>query len=62
MDKLKEMGIEDGDIIKVKDYEFEYWDEDLDEDIDGEFDEDFDEEFELDEYDEFDGESKDENR
>ena len=28
MDTMKEMGIEDGDIIKVKDYEFEYMDED----------------------------------
>ena len=28
IDKMKEMGIEDGDIIKVKDFEFEYMDED----------------------------------
>lgn len=28
LDKLKEMGIEDGDVIKVKDFEFEYVDED----------------------------------
>lgn len=28
MDKMKEMGIEDGDVIKVKDFEFEYMDED----------------------------------
>ncbi len=27
-DTLREMGLEDGDIIKVKDYEFEYFDED----------------------------------
>ena len=37
IDKLKEMGIEDGDTIKVFDYEFEY----VDEDFDDEFDEDF---------------------
>lgn len=28
LDRLREMGIEDGDIIKVKDFEFEYVDED----------------------------------
>lgn len=28
MDKMKEMGIEDGDIIRVQDFEFEYLDED----------------------------------
>lgn len=28
IDKMKEMGIEDGDIIRVKDFEFEYMDED----------------------------------
>ena len=28
IDKMKEMGIEDGDIIKIKDFEFEYFDED----------------------------------
>ncbi len=28
IDQMKEMGIEDGDIIKVKDFEFEYLDED----------------------------------
>ena len=27
MDRLMEMGLEEGDIIKVFDYEFEYWDE-----------------------------------
>jgi len=27
MDKLKEMGIEDGDIIRIKDFEFEYFDD-----------------------------------
>lgn len=25
---MKEMGIEDGDVIKIKDFEFEYFDED----------------------------------
>lgn len=28
IDKMKEMGIEDGDIIKIQDFEFEYFDED----------------------------------
>lgn len=28
IDKMKEMGIEDGDIIRIKDFEFEYMDED----------------------------------
>lgn len=28
IDKMKEMGIEDGDIIKIQDCELEYWDED----------------------------------
>lgn len=27
IDKLKEMGLEEGDTIKIQDYEFEYWDE-----------------------------------
>ncbi|MDO4545338.1 MAG: GTPase ObgE, partial [Bacillota bacterium] len=30
LDKLKEMGIEDGDVIKIQDFEFEYFDEDYD--------------------------------
>lgn len=30
IEQLKEMGIEDGDVIKIKDYEFEYLDEDYD--------------------------------
>ncbi len=29
---MKEMGIEDGDIIKIEDFEFEYYDEDYFED------------------------------
>ncbi|MBQ1489606.1 MAG: GTPase ObgE [Eubacterium sp.] len=27
IEKMKEMGIEEGDIIRIQDYEFEYWDE-----------------------------------
>ena len=30
--KMKERGIEDGDIIKIEDFEFEYYDEDYFED------------------------------
>ena len=30
IDKLKQMGIEDGDVIKIQDFEFEYFDEDYD--------------------------------
>ena len=54
IDKLKEMGIEDGDTIKVFDYEFEYVDEEFDEfdeEFEGEFDGEFGEDFE-----EYDGE------
>ena len=32
IDQMKEMGIEDGDIIKIEDFEFEYYDEDYFED------------------------------
>ena len=32
IDEMKEMGIEDGDIIKIEDFEFEYYDEDYFED------------------------------
>ena len=28
IEEMKEMGIEDGDIIKIEDFEFEYFDED----------------------------------
>ena len=28
IDRLREMGIEDGDVIRIKDFEFEYFDED----------------------------------
>ena len=27
IDQLKEMGLEEGDIIRIKNYELEYWDE-----------------------------------
>ena len=27
IEKLKEMGLDEGDIIRIKDYELEYWDE-----------------------------------
>ena len=27
IDKLKEMGLEEGDTIRIQNYEFEYWDE-----------------------------------
>ena len=32
VEELKAMGIEDGDIIKIEDFEFEYYDEDYFED------------------------------
>jgi GTP-binding protein len=38
IDKMKEMGIEDGDIIKVQDYEFEYFDDDYSDDYDDDMD------------------------
>ena len=27
IDRLKEMGLDEGDIIRIKNYELEYWDE-----------------------------------
>ena len=27
IDKLKELGLEEGDIIRIHDYDMEYWDE-----------------------------------
>ncbi|MBQ9060581.1 MAG: DUF1967 domain-containing protein, partial [Firmicutes bacterium] len=30
LDRLKEMGLENGDVIRIEDFEFEYYDEDYD--------------------------------